>query len=96
MLGIFPQRSVLRDLKSLNILMNRPIRDAIDSPVVKVADLGLARMMDLGDFYGDHLGNSILICLTMIVESSVSDHFISVHTSYTRSRAHALRTKFVR
>jgi serine/threonine protein kinase len=35
-----------RDLKSLNILLDQPLIDARSAPITKVADFGLARMLD--------------------------------------------------
>lgn len=35
-----------RDLKSLNMLLHTPMRSSTDTPVVKVADMGLARALD--------------------------------------------------
>mmetsp|Transcript_23759 Transcript_23759/g.68400 ORF Transcript_23759/g.68400 Transcript_23759/m.68400 type:complete len:293 (+) Transcript_23759:62-940(+) len=35
-----------RDLKSLNLLLSAPVRNSTDMPFVKVADFGLARMID--------------------------------------------------
>lgn len=36
-----------RDLKSLNILLDQPLRSAKDVPLAKVADFGLARVLDV-------------------------------------------------
>lgn len=38
-----------RDLKSLNILLDQPVKDARDVPVAKVADFGLARVLETGE-----------------------------------------------
>lgn len=34
-----------RDLKSLNLLLAEPVKNAVDMPIIKVADLGLGRML---------------------------------------------------
>eukprot|EP00419_Tripos_fusus_P027722 CAMPEP_0172715982 /NCGR_PEP_ID=MMETSP1074-20121228/67856_1 /TAXON_ID=2916 /ORGANISM="Ceratium fusus, Strain PA161109" /LENGTH=293 /DNA_ID=CAMNT_0013540615 /DNA_START=47 /DNA_END=928 /DNA_ORIENTATION=+ len=42
----FDPQIIHRDLKSLNLLLLRPVRSSRDIPMVKVSDFGLARMKD--------------------------------------------------
>merc|ERR1719409_2333242 len=43
----FHPQIIHRDLKSLNLLLERPVNSPHDTPHVKVTDFGLARMMDV-------------------------------------------------
>jgi serine/threonine protein kinase len=45
----FKPRIIHRDLKSLNLLLQKPIKADKDVPVTKVADFGLARVVAEGD-----------------------------------------------
>lgn len=42
----FSPKIIHRDLKSLNLLLGRPVTCSTDKPVVKVSDFGLSRMQD--------------------------------------------------
>jgi serine/threonine protein kinase len=44
----FEPQIVHRDLKTLNILLSRPVRSSADTPVIKVTDFGLSKFRELG------------------------------------------------
>lgn len=44
----FNPQIIHRDLKSLNLLLSRPVAGPHDEPIIKVSDFGLSRMKDAG------------------------------------------------
>ncbi|CAE8624171.1 unnamed protein product [Polarella glacialis] len=66
-LHTFKPQIIHRDLKSLNLLLAKPVLDSKTTPIVKVADLGLARMKDM-DAEWEKMTKSVGTCHWMAPE----------------------------
>mmetsp|Transcript_95637 Transcript_95637/g.276327 ORF Transcript_95637/g.276327 Transcript_95637/m.276327 type:complete len:292 (-) Transcript_95637:182-1057(-) len=59
-----------RDLKSLNLLLMSPVNSTTDEPYVKVADFGLARMIEEGNMMTKNTGTYHWMAPELLHESS--------------------------